>query len=256
MMKMNQEYLLKLLQEVQSGKLLPEAAAEKLKFFPAEDLGYAVVDHQRELRCGFPEVIYGAGKTKEQIAGILSSLIAAFGNGIMVSRIDAETADFLCCEFSGAVYHREARMLTFPAADRKTAGLVAVVCAGTSDIPVAEEAAITAEMMGARIDRIYDVGVAGIHRLFNALDRLRAANVIVVVAGMEAALGSVVGGLVDKPVIGVPTSVGYGAAFGGVSALLGLLNSCASGMTVVNIDNGFGAGYAASVINRQTVISE
>ena len=253
---MNQEHLLKLLQEVQSGAVLPTAALEKLKNFSAEDLGYAVVDHQRELRRGFPEVIYGAGKTREQIAGILTSLIAASDNGIMVSRIDKAAADSLCREFPRAVYHREAQMLTFPAAEQKPTGLVAVVCAGTSDIPVAEEAAITAEMMGARTDRIYDVGVAGIHRLFNNLDRLRAANVVVVVAGMEAALGSVVGGLVDKPVIGVPTSVGYGAAFGGVSALLGLLNSCASGMTVVNIDNGFGAGYAAAVINKQMILPE
>ena len=253
---MNQEHLLKLLQEVQSGAVLPTAALEKLKNFPAENLGYAVVDHQRELRRGFPEVIYGAGKTREQIAGILTSLIAASDNGIMVSRIDETAADSLCLEFPRAVYHREAHMLTFPAVEQKLTGLVAVVCAGTSDIPVAEEAAITAEMMGARTDRIYDVGVAGIHRLFNNLDRLRAANVVVVVAGMEAALGSVVGGLVDKPVIGVPTSVGYGAAFGGVSALLGLLNSCASGMTVVNIDNGFGAGYAAAVINKQTILPE
>jgi len=194
-------------------------------------------------------VIFGAGKTPDQVVKIASSLLD-HGQRVLVTRTTNEHARVICRKFKDAVYHQTARCLTI---DRKPlakrAGTIAVVCAGTSDLPVAEEAAVTAEIMGNRVERITDVGVAGVHRLFGQLDRIQSANVTVVVAGMEGALPSVVAGLVSKPIIAVPTSIGYGASFGGLAALLGMLNSCASGMTVVNIDNGFGAGYAASQIN-------
>jgi hypothetical protein len=218
-----------------------------------EDLHFAKPDYDRQHRRGMPEVIYGAGKTPAQIAAIMRALNAA-GQNAFATRVTPEQAATVCAELPGAVYREDCRILTcdvIPLPERK--GKVAVLCAGTSDLSVAEEAAITAERLGANVERIYDVGVAGLHRLISRLERFADARVIVVVAGMEGALPSVVGGLTDKPVIAVPTSVGYGASFQGLAALLGMLNSCASGVTVVNIDNGFGAGVAAALINRQCV---
>lgn len=218
-----------------------------------EDLHFAKPDYDRQQRRGMPEVIYGAGKTASQIAAIMSALNAAGQNGF-ATRVTPEQAAAVQAELPGAVYRDEARILTcdvVPLPEQQ--GKVAVLCAGTSDLPVAEEAAITAERLGVRVERIFDVGVAGLHRLLSRVDRLADARAIVVVAGMEGALPSVVGGLTDKPVIAVPTSIGYGASFQGLAALLGMLNSCASGVTVVNIDNGFGAGVAAALINRQAV---
>jgi NCAIR mutase (PurE)-related protein len=214
------------------------------------DLGFAHLDLDRQRRRGLAEVVYGPGKSSEQIAAILKRLNAEGQNG-WVTRVPPEVAEPLLAALPGAVYHATARMLTRdvkPLPRRR--GRVAVVCAGTTDIPVAEEAALTAERLGSRVDRIFDVGVAGLHRLLRRAEALRTARVLVVVAGMEGALPSVVAGLVDRPVIAVPTSVGYGASFGGLAALLGMLTSCASGVTVVNIDNGFGAGVAAGMINR------
>lgn len=218
-----------------------------------EDLHFAKPDYDRQQRRGMPEVIYGAGKTASQIAAIMRALNAAGQNGF-ATRVTPEQAAAVQAELPGAVYRAEARILTcdvVPLPEQQ--GKVAVLCAGTSDLPVAEEAAITAERLGVRVERIFDVGVAGLHRLLSRVDRLADARAIVVVAGMEGALPSVVGGLTDKPVIAVPTSIGYGASFQGLAALLGMLNSCASGVTVVNIDNGFGAGVAAALINRQAV---
>jgi NCAIR mutase (PurE)-related protein len=216
---------------------------------PVADLGFAQVDTHRALRKGFPEVIFGAGKTPEQVVGIAAELLAR-EQRILVTRITAEHARALRRKFKRAVHHRAARCVTIEKrAQKPRPGLIAVVCAGTSDLPVSEEAAVTAEIMGNRVARIRDVGVAGLHRLFGKLELIQSANVVVVVAGMEGALPSVVAGLVARPVIAVPTSVGYGASFGGLAALLGMLNTCGSGVTVVNIDNGFGAGYAASQIN-------
>jgi NCAIR mutase (PurE)-related protein len=218
-----------------------------------EDLHFAKPDYDRQQRRGMPEVIYGAGKTASQIAAIMRALNAAGQNGF-ATRVTPEQAAAVQAELPGAVYRDEARILTcdvVPLPEQQ--GKVAVLCAGTSDLPVAEEAAITAERLGVRVERIFDVGVAGLHRLLSRVDRLADARAIVVVAGMEGALPSVVGGLTDKPVIAVPTSIGYGASFQGLAALLGMLNSCASGVTVVNIDNGFGAGVAAALINRQAV---
>jgi len=215
-----------------------------------DDLHFAKPDYDRQKRRGMPEVIYGAGKTSGQIRAIMLALNEA-GQNAFATRVSAEQAAEVCEAMPGAVYCADARILTcdvVPLPERK--GKVAVLCAGTSDLPVAEEAAVTAERLGASVERIYDVGVAGLHRLLSRMERFADARVIVVVAGMEGALPSVVGGLTDKPVIAVPTSVGYGASFQGVAALLGMLNSCASGVTVVNIDNGFGAGVAAAMINR------
>jgi hypothetical protein len=216
---------------------------------PLADLGFAQVDTHRALRQGFPEVIFGAGKTPNQVVQIAAKL---FGRGqpVLVTRIQADHARALRRRFRRAVHHAAARCVTIQRQPLpKRPGTIAVLCAGTSDVPVAEEAAVTAEIMGNRVDRIFDVGVAGLHRLLTRYDRLQNARVLVVVAGMEGALPSVVAGLVSRPVIAVPTSVGYGASFGGIAALLGMLNSCGSGVTVVNIDNGFGAGFAASQIN-------
>jgi NCAIR mutase (PurE)-related protein len=207
------------------------------------------VDTHRALRRGFPEVIFGAGKTPQQVVKIASKLLD-HDQRVLVTRVTDAHARLFRRKFKDAVHHEAARCLTV---DRKALpkrpGTIAVVCAGTSDLPVAEEAAVTAEIMGNRVERISDVGVSGVHRLFGQLERIQSANVVIVAAGMEGALPSVVAGLVSKPVVAVPTSIGYGASFGGLAALLGMLNSCASGMTVVNIDNGFGAGYAASQIN-------
>jgi NCAIR mutase (PurE)-related protein len=216
---------------------------------PIADIDFAQVDTHRGLRKGFPEVIFGGNKTPAQVARIAAKLVER-GERVLATRVTAEQARALRKKFKRALHHELARCVTIekkPLAKRP--GTIAVVCAGTSDLPVAEEAAVTAEIMGNRVERVNDVGVAGVHRLFNRLDVIQRANVVVVVAGMEGALPSVVGGLVDKPVIAVPTNVGYGASFGGIAALLAMLNSCASGITVVNIDNGFGAGYAASQIN-------
>lgn len=214
------------------------------------DLGFACLDLDRQKRRGLSEVVYGAGKTPAQIITIVKRLNAEGQNGC-VTRVEPELAVHLLAALAKAVYHEAARILTCDVCPLpRKRGCVAVVCAGTSDIPVAEEAALIAERMGSRVDRIYDVGVAGLHRLIKRLEALRAARVLVVVAGMEGALPSVVAGLVDRPVIAVPTSVGYGANLGGISALLGMLTSCASGVTVVNIDNGFGAGVTAGMINR------
>ena len=217
-----------------------------------EDLHFAKPDYDRQQRRGMPEVIYGAGKTAAQIAAIMRALNAA-GQNAFATRVTPEQAAAVRAELPCAVYHEAARILTCdvaPLPEQK--GKVAVLCAGTSDLPVAEECALTAERLGAKVERIFDVGVAGLHRLLSRMERFADARAIVVVAGMEGALPSVVGGLTDKPVIAVPTSIGYGASFQGLAALLGMLNSCASGVTVVNIDNGFGAGVAAALINRQS----
>ncbi len=238
-----------LLDRFQRGEVTRDEAVRAFQAAPMVDLGFAVVDTHRALRKGFPEVIFGAGKTPAQVNAIAAKIIAADGR-VLVTRVTADHARHFRRKFRRAGYHEAARCLTFETQPLpRRPGYIAVVAAGTSDLPVAEEAAVTAEFMGNEVRRISDVGVAGLHRLLQRLPDLQAANVIIVVAGMEAALPSVIGGLVGKPLIGVPTSVGYGSHFGGVTALLGMLNSCASGLTVVNIDNGFGAGYAASGIN-------
>ena len=243
-----------LLDRVRRGDVDPSAAAglvlTALRAAPFEDLGFARVDTHRAVRQGFPEVILGLGKTPAQIAAIAEKLVGR-GQALLVTRADATVFDAVRAKVPGAAYHETARAITLTQGhvpDGK--GTIMVACAGTSDLPIAEEAAVTLELMGNRIDRLYDVGVAGLHRLLSEQQRLQAARVIIVVAGMEGALPSVVAGLVDVPVIAVPTSVGYGASFGGVAALLGMLNSCANGVSVVNIDNGFGAACMASLINH------
>jgi NCAIR mutase (PurE)-related protein len=246
--------LQELLHHVREGGLDPSAAAARIltamRAAPFVDLGFARVDTHREVRQGFPEVVLGLGKTPAQIAAI-SEKIAGRGQTLLVTRADPGVYDAVRARVPGAEYHPDARAITF-AQGRVDAGrgTIAIVCAGTSDVGVAEEAAVTSVVMGNRIDRLYDVGVAGLHRLLADHDRLQAARVVVVVAGMEGALPSVVAGLVKVPVIAVPTSVGYGASFGGMTALLAMLNSCANGVAVVNIDNGFGAGCMASLINH------
>jgi len=235
---------------VATGKLAPDAAAARLRALPYEDLGFAKVDHHRALRRGFSEVVYGPGKTVEQILAITERLVER-GQNVLVTRTTGEVHERVVQRHASARFHELARCLTVtikPPAP--LAGRVAVVCAGTSDVAVAEEAAVTSEFLGATADRVFDVGVAGLHRLLDQTSRLQQASVVVVAAGMEGALPSVVGGLVDVPVLAVPTSVGYGASFGGLAALLAMLNSCASGVAVLNIDNGFGAGYLASLILR------
>jgi pyridinium-3,5-biscarboxylic acid mononucleotide synthase len=244
-----QQDILSLLRGVEKGELSPEDALLKLKFSPFEDLGYAKVDHHRGMRQGVPEVIYGQSKTPEQIAGILAALEKRGCTNILVTRINQETADFLSQQ-TPLKYEPLAKLAVVFPAETKAHGSIVIATGGTSDIGVAEEAALTAEALGNRVTRLYDVGVAGIHRLLGNLEPLMTARVVIAVAGMEGALASVVGGLVDCPVIAVPTSVGYGASFGGVAALLAMLNSCASGVSVVNIDNGFGAGFLASKINH------
>ncbi|MDH5107015.1 nickel pincer cofactor biosynthesis protein LarB [Lentilactobacillus diolivorans] len=239
-----------ILQQVAAGQLSPTAAAQQLEAGKTAALGFANVDLDRQRRNGFPEVIYGAGKTATQIVGIVQAL-SQQTLPILTTRLSAEKFAALQPALPMAVYHATAQCMTVGEQPTpKTPGYIAVVTAGTSDQPVAEEAAVTAETFGNRVERVYDVGVAGIHRLFAKLDVIRGARVVIVIAGMEGALASVVGGLVDKPVIAVPTSVGYGTSFQGMTALLTMLNSCASGITVVNIDNGFGAAYSASMINQ------
>ena len=242
----------KLLEEVRAGALSVDEAAGKLKELPFTDLGFATVDHHREIRTGYPEVIYGEGKTREQVKGITESMLRR-GSNVLITRTDREVYESVKSLDDRARYNPTARTITINQNQRQTTcgeGYIAIVAAGTSDLPVAEEALETAQMMGSRVEMVVDVGVAGIHRLFAKLEVIQKARVVIVVAGMEGALASVVGGLVEIPVIAVPTSVGYGTGFGGVAALLTMLNSCASGVTVVNIDNGFGAAYSASLINR------
>lgn len=243
--------LSELLENVRSGKLSIIKAMARLRQLPFEDLGFAKVDHHRSVRQGFPEVVLGQSKEPKQIAAIVRAMQRKRSD-ILVTRLDPEKMARVMKTVRGLKYHAAARAATWSARPIPIVGkgAVLVVCAGTSDIPVAEEAAVTASMMGNRVERLFDVGVAGIHRLLDNRSKLDTAAVLIVVAGMEGALPSVVAGLVDKPVIAVPTSVGYGASFHGIAALLGMLNSCAAGVTVVNIDNGFGAGFAAGLINR------
>jgi NCAIR mutase (PurE)-related protein len=239
-----------LLESVKAGRTTPREAADRLRLLPFEDLGFAKVDHHRALRKGFPEVVFGAGKTADQILAIVARIVDR-GQSVLITRTTSEVHRLVASRFPDARFHEAARCVAVQVASPKPLpGRAAVLCAGTSDVPVAEEAATTAEFHGAAVDRIFDVGVAGLHRLLDRAADIRNAHVVVVVAGMEGALPSVVGGLVDAPVIAVPTSIGYGAAFGGLGALLGMLNSCASGVSVVNIDNGFGAGYLACMILR------
>jgi NCAIR mutase (PurE)-related protein len=248
---MNPQALRKLFDQVKKKQLSPEEAVDRLRHLPFEDLGFAKVDHHRALRQGMPEVIFSEGKTAKQVAGIFSRL-AEHGGNILATRATEDQYAAVAAEVDRAEYRPLARAIVLKR-DRKRygKGVVAVVSAGTSDIPVAEEAVVTAELMGNSVQHIYDVGVAGIHRLLAHRGVLAKARVIIVCAGMEGALPSVVGGLVGVPVIAVPTSIGYGAAFEGLAALLGMMNSCASNVSVVNIDNGFGAGYVASLINRR-----
>ena len=239
----------KLLERFRAGKAGLSEVLQAFQAAPVVDLGFAQVDTHRALRKGFPEVIFGAGKTPAQVVGIATKLLEHSQN-VLVTRITVEHAKALKKKFKAAKHHELARCVTIEKKPSpKRPGTIVVICAGTSDLPVAEEAALTADIMGNTVVRITDAGVAGLHRILSRLETLQQANVLVVVAGMEGALPSVVAGLVSKPVIAVPTSVGYGASFGGVAALLGMLNSCGSGVTVVNIDNGFGGGYAASQIN-------
>ena len=247
---MNEAQLRALLEQLREGAVDVDHALAKVRNLPYEDLGYAKVDHHRALRHGMPEVIFGLGKTADEIMGIAKSLLDRSPN-VLITRITSESAAAVLRAFPEGEHFPRAGALRFWR-DRTVQGRgkITVVCAGTSDIPVAQEARITAEVMGNQVDEIHDIGVAGIHRLMSNRERLAEAKVVIVCAGMEGALPSAVGGMVSCPVIAVPTSIGYGASFHGVAALLGMLNSCASNVTVVNIDNGFGAGYVASLINR------
>jgi len=240
-----------LLSRVQSGALDIDQALEVLKTLPFEDLGFARVDHHRALRKGFPEVILGQGKTAQQIGAIAQRLVA-HGQPALITRLDEQKAQEVRVALPTLRYYPDARLGAVGESPVPPVGqgTILVISAGTADLPVAEEAAVTAELLGNRVERLYDVGVAGLHRLLDSMEKVRAAAVLIVVAGMEGALPSVVGGLVDRPVIAVPTSIGYGASFNGLAALLAMLNSCAAGITVVNIDNGFGAAAAATLINR------
>ncbi|MBN1255830.1 MAG: nickel pincer cofactor biosynthesis protein LarB [Deltaproteobacteria bacterium] len=248
---MDQKKLEELLHAIHKGKLSVEEGIHRLKNLPFEDIGEAMIDHHRSLRKGFPEVIFGEGKDAEQVITIMERMVEA-QEDILITRITEEKAKAVLQHFPAAHYHQRARAITLQVSEGVLEGkeVILVVSAGTSDIPVAEEAAITATIMGNKVEAIYDVGVSGVHRLLDHRENLMEANVLIVVAGMEGALPSVVGGLVARPVIAVPTSVGYGTSFGGLTPLLAMLNSCASNVAVVNIDNGFGAGYIASLINR------
>lgn len=246
---MQKDLLKRLLEDVRDGRMSPDDALKRLKTLPFENLGFARLDNHRSLRKGFPEVIFGQGKTKEQIMKLIDGLVRN-GNDAVVTRTDRSVYNYIKKKYKEAIFNERARMILLRRGEKESTGegSIVVISAGTSDIPVAEEAAFTAEVFGCRVERLYDVGVAGIHRLFDRLDLLMSASVLIVVAGMEGALPSVVGGLVEGPVIAVPTSVGYGASFGGITALLAMLNSCSSNVAVVNIDNGFGAGCIASII--------
>jgi hypothetical protein len=248
---MNKELLSQLLQRVAAGEVAAEEAARQLERIACEDIGYAHIDHQRSLRKGFPEVIFGEGKSAEQITGIMDRM-GVQESVILVTRVDPPKAQAVLSRFPQARFHSEARMIIWEKAPVpvKGRGTILVLAAGTSDIPVAMEAFLTAQAMGNRVEKVIDVGVAGLHRLFRHREMIEGAMVIIVVAGMEGALPSVVAGMVSRPVIAVPTSVGYGVSLGGLSALFAMLNSCSSNVAVVNIDNGFGAGYVASMINR------
>ena len=251
---MNRQQIRALLDDVRSGAVTPEVAHERLLQYlrqsPYENLGFARVDHHRAVRQGFPEVVFGQGKSPEQVAAISERIVAA-GHNLLITRTTPAAYEAVRQRVPGASFHEQARTITLRAVPMPAGrGTILVAAAGTADLPVAEEAVISAEIMGNTVDRLYDVGVAGLHRLLAEHDRLSAAHVVIVVAGMEGALPSVVGGLVEAPVIAVPTSVGYGASFGGIAALLGMLNSCATGVSVVNIDNGFGAAAIASAINH------
>ncbi|MCL2772192.1 MAG: nickel pincer cofactor biosynthesis protein LarB [Oscillospiraceae bacterium] len=240
-----------ILQNLKDGRISVEEASGQIRYMPFEDLKYAMIDYNRELRVGCPEVIYGEGKTLEQIKGIVANMAKNKAENILVTRTTKEAYAIVKEIYPNAKYYPVCRIVTveenpFP----KNKGLITVFSAGTVDMPVCEEAVVTAEFLGNNVERVYDVGVAGLHRLLSRLDKVKESNVLIVVAGMEGALASVVGGLTDKPVIAVPTSMGYGANLGGMSALLSMLNSCASGVGVVNIDNGFGAGYLANNINK------
>jgi len=248
---MTEKKIHEILDLVAAGGLSPDRALARLKHLPFEDLGFARLDHHRTLRRGVPEVIFGEGKTADQIAAIGKRMLAA-GVNLLITRLTPEKARVIKRKLRALDYRPDARigMIIRQRPDARRHGTVMVLSAGTSDIPVAEEAALCVEVFGNPVERLYDVGVAGLHRLTANAELIQRASVLIVVAGMEGALPSVVAGLVDKPVIAVPTSVGYGASFGGIAALLGMLNSCASGVTVVNIDNGFGAAFAATMINR------
>lgn len=247
---MNVKEVEKLLNDVKNGETSVDKAMEVLKNFPYTDLGFARIDHHREMRTGYPEIIYCAGKTVEQVKEIVR-VMSERENNVIGTRANQEMFEAVKSIIPSAVYYPMARIISVQKKKPETPeSSIAIITAGTSDMPVAEEAAITAELLGNKVIRIYDAGVAGIHRLVDKLPEIRSCRVVVVIAGMEGALASVVGGLVDKPVIAVPTSVGYGANFGGISALLAMLTSCSTGVTVVNIDNGFGAGFSASMINK------
>ena len=250
---MREDYLKEIIKNVKDGRISEEDAFEQLKVLPYKEMGFANLDYHRQIRTGFPEVVYCEGKTPEQVRDIFEAL-AKHGT-VMGTRATENDYAAVLEKLPEAEFHEAARIIVCKgkgnAGETETLGTVAVVSAGTADIPVAEEAAVTAETLGNKVIRVYDVGVSGIHRLFDKLELIRSADVVIVVAGMEGALASVIGGLVAAPVIAVPTSVGYGANFGGLSALLSMLNSCANGVSIVNIDNGFGAGYTASVINKK-----
>ncbi len=246
---MNMDSLHKILHRVAGGETSVDEAADRLRNLAFEDIEYAHIDHHRSMRKGFPEVIYGEGKTPDQIIGIMEKMVP-LEPVVLVTRIDRQKAELVLARFPDAEYHEDARMLMTAAEEIEARGNILVLSAGTSDIPVAKEALITARAMGNHVESTFDVGVAGIHRLLDHRERMERARVLIVVAGMEGALPSVVAGLVSKPVIAVPTSVGYGVSFGGLTALFAMLNSCSSNVAVVNIDNGFGAGYMASMINR------
>jgi pyridinium-3,5-biscarboxylic acid mononucleotide synthase len=248
---MDLESLKQLLDRVADGNISVEDASQKLKHLSFEDLDYAHIDHHRSLRKGFPEVIFGLEKTADQVIGILEKMLIQ-ENIVLVTRIDSHHAAQVISRFPDAVYHEDAKMIVCKKQDipQRGKGTILIISAGTSDIPVAKEAYLTAQVMGNRVESVFDVGVSGIHRLFDHKNLIQEAYVLVVVAGMEGALPSVVAGMVSRPVIAVPTSVGYGVSFGGLTALFAMLNSCSSNVAVVNIDNGFGAGYMASIINR------
>jgi pyridinium-3,5-biscarboxylic acid mononucleotide synthase len=253
--EVTRDELIRLLERVAARDLEPKDALAQLSRFPYEELGFAKIDHHRNIRRGFPEVIFAEGKQGDQIVEIVRRMVSA-GSPILVTRISPEKAQPLMSEFPDMEYNQAARTISRGRVEASCRGSIVVLTAGTSDIPVAEEAAVTARVMGNPVDTIYDVGVAGLHRLIAAKDALEKAKVAIVVAGMEGALASVIGGIVDIPVIGVPTSIGYGASFGGVAALLSMLNSCSGGVSVVNIDNGFGAAMVATLINRESPAEE